>query len=61
MFHERVTIQERQAVDRLSAELYELFVQTFGKQPDPEIIRKEAESLVAKYGATAELADIFNV
>jgi hypothetical protein len=61
MSHERVMFQEREAVARLSAELYELFVKTFGKEPDPEIIREEAESLVAKYGAIAELPDIFNV
>jgi len=61
MSQERVMLQEGEAVDRLSAELYELFVMTFGKEPDPEIIRAEAESIVAKYGAMAELPDIFNV
>jgi hypothetical protein len=52
---------EREAVDRLSAELYELYVQAFGKDPNPEIIREEAESIVSKYGVIAELKDIFNV
>jgi hypothetical protein len=61
MSHERVIFQERQAVDRLSAELHRLFVQAFGKEPDPEILKEEVESIVAKYGATAELSDIFNV
>jgi len=52
---------EREAVDRLSAELYELFVKAFGKEPDSEIIREEAERIVSKYGVIAELKDIFNV
>ena len=53
--------QERDAVDRLSAELHQLFVKAFGKEPDPEILREEAESIVSKYGVNAELKDIFAV
>lgn len=58
---ERKRFQEREAVDRLRAELHELFVKAFGKEPNPEIIREEAESIVSKHGAAAELKDILNV
>jgi hypothetical protein len=60
MSHERIRFQEREAVDRLRAELHALFVKAFGKEPNPEIIREEAESMVSKHGATAELKDIFS-
>jgi hypothetical protein len=53
-------LPEQDAVSRLSAELYELFFKAFGKEPDPEIVREEAESIVSKHGVTAELKDIFN-
>ncbi len=52
--------QEREAVDRLRAELHELFVRVFGKEPNPEIIREEAENLVSQHGPAAELKDILN-
>ncbi len=58
---EEARSQEQEAVIRLSAELRELFLRVFGKEPDHEIIRKEAESIVAKYGVTAEIRDILNV
>ncbi len=61
MSQERVIFPEREAVDRLSVELHELFVKAFGKEPDPEIVREEAESIVSKYGVIAELKDIFAV
>jgi len=57
---ENYLFQEREAVDRLSAELRALFIRAFGKDPDPEIVREEAQSLVSRHGVTAELRDIFD-
>ena len=50
-----LTFQEWEAVALVSAELYEVFVKAFGKEPNPEIVREEAESIVSKYGVHAEL------
>jgi hypothetical protein len=56
----RAIYQEREAVNRLSSELRELFIRAFGKDPDPEIVREEAKNLVSRHGVTAELRDIFD-
>ena len=61
MSQKSLMLPEREAVARLRAELHQLFVKAFGKEPDPEIVREEAESIVSKYGAMAELQDIFSV
>lgn len=61
MTSESVKFFKQQAVEKISAELYTLFVNTFGKEPDPQIIREEAESLVEKYGPVGEINDIFSV
>jgi hypothetical protein len=61
MSQERIILQEREAVNRLRAELHELFVRSFGKEPNPEVIKEEAENIVSKHGAAAELKDILNV
>jgi hypothetical protein len=47
------------AVQKMIQELRDLYRKNTGKQADPEILRAEAESLVEKYGPTAELKDIF--
>jgi hypothetical protein len=58
---EEAVFQAEKAVSRLSAELYDLFFRVFGKEPNPEIIKEEAQSIVSKYGVVAEIKDIFNV
>jgi hypothetical protein len=50
---------EKEAIERIGGELREIYCKTFGKEPDPEILRAEAEEFVAKYGPTATIKDIW--
>jgi hypothetical protein len=49
---------EEEAVSRLTAELGKLFLDRFGKEPDPQVVREEAENLVSRYGPIRALKDI---
>jgi hypothetical protein len=51
--------RERQAIENVRDELYELYRQAIGKEPDPEILRAEAEAIVARYGPDADLKELF--
>jgi len=48
---------EQEAIARIGGALREIYCQTFGKEPDPEILRAEAEEFVAKYGPAATIED----
>jgi hypothetical protein len=50
---------KRQAVENISNELYKLYLAVVGKEPDPEVVRAEAEYFVAKYGPDADLKEMF--
>ena len=47
------------AVQRVHQELHHLYLKITGKEADPEVLRAEAEAIVAKYGPAAELKDMF--
>ena len=52
-------VPEEEAVSRLSRELFQLFLEKFGREPDLEVVRAEAENLVSLYGPINEIKDIF--
>ncbi len=49
---------EEEAIERIGGELREIYCRTFGKEPDPEILRAEAEEFVPKYGPTASIEEM---
>ncbi len=49
---------EQAAIERVGAELREIYCKTFGKEPDPEILRAEAEDFVARHGVTASIEEM---
>ncbi len=53
------SIRERQAIEKIRDELYELSRKVTGKEPDPEILWAEAEEFVARHGPDASLKEIF--
>lgn len=53
------TSRERQAIENIRDELYELYRKVIGKEPDPEILWAEAEDFVARYGPDANLKEMF--
>jgi hypothetical protein len=50
---------KRQAVENIRHELHQLYRAVVGKDPDPEVVRAEAEDFVAKYGPDADLKELF--
>jgi hypothetical protein len=58
-YGEELMEQEQEAVSKLSRELFQLFLEKFGKEPDLEVVRAEAENLVSRYGPIGRIKDIF--
>ena len=58
-YREEIMLREEEAVSRLTVELCQLFLERFGKEPDPQVVRAEAESLVSQYGPISGIKDIF--
>ena len=56
---EVIILQEEQAVNQLSAELARIYLENIGKEADPELVREEAEDLVAQYGPITTIREIF--
>jgi len=52
--------RDEEAVSQLTAELCKLFLDQFGKEPDPQVVREEAEYLVSRYGPIREIKEIFS-
>jgi len=50
---------KRQAVENIRNELHKLYRAVVGKDPDPEVVRAEAEDFVAKYGPDPDLKELF--
>ncbi len=50
---------ERQAIENIRDELYELYRKVIGKEPDPEVLWAEAKDIVARYGPDANLNELF--
>jgi hypothetical protein len=53
------TSRERQAIENVRDELYELYRKAIGKEPNTEILWAEAEDIVARYGPDADLKELF--
>ena len=51
--------RERQAIENIRDELYELYRKVIGKEPAPEVLWAEAEDFVARYGPDANLNELF--
>ncbi len=48
----------QQAIENLRKELHKIYWDAVGKEPDPEVVRAEAEALVTKYGPIASLEEM---
>lgn len=53
------TSRERQAIEKIRDELYELYRKVIGKEPDPDVLWAEAQEFVARYGPDANLKELF--
>jgi hypothetical protein len=51
--------REKRAIENIRQELHRLYRKAFGKEPNPEALRAEAEDFVAKHGPNAGLEDLF--
>jgi hypothetical protein len=56
---ESATREKQQAIEKVRNELHKMYWELVGKEPDPEVVRAEAENLVAKLGPNLELKDLF--
>jgi hypothetical protein len=50
--------EKQQAIENLRKELHKIYWDLVGKEPDPEVVRAEAEALVTKYGPIASLKEM---
>jgi hypothetical protein len=53
------TSRERQAIENIRDELYELYRKAIGREPDPEVVWAEAEDFVTRHGPDAHLKELF--
>ena len=58
--NEVVSPETQQAIQKLRDELYKLYWEAFGKEPNLEVIWDEAAYLVAKHGPNFELNDLLS-
>jgi hypothetical protein len=49
-----------EAIKQISRELSHIYRQTFGRSPDAELVRDEAEHIVEKFGPIMALKEIFS-
>jgi hypothetical protein len=56
---ESASREKQQAIEKVRNELHKIYWELVGKEPDPEVVRAEAEDLVAKLGPNVELKDLF--
>jgi hypothetical protein len=52
-------IKQAEAIRKISLELPQIYRRKFGKDPDAELIRDEAENIVAKFGPVMAIEEIF--
>ncbi|MGP8050872.1 MAG: hypothetical protein ACLPYB_09695 [Desulfobaccales bacterium] len=57
--HSLLDQSKRQAVENIRRELHQLYRDVVGREPDPEVVRAEAEDFVAKHGPEANLKELF--
>jgi len=58
--NEAVSLETQQAIQKLRDELYKLYWEAFGKEPNLEVIWDEAAYLVAKHGPNFEFKDLLS-
>jgi len=46
-------------VVQISAKMRKLYLEAMGREPDPQVLRQEAESFVARYSADAWFKEVF--
>jgi len=51
--------EKQQAIEKVRNELHKMYWELVGKEPDPEVVRAEAENLVAKLGPNLDLKNLF--
>ena len=49
-----------EAIKQISRELSQIYRQTFGRSPDAELVRDEAEHIVEKFGPIMAIKEIFS-
>jgi hypothetical protein len=52
-------VSQEEAIEKISLELSLLYRKSFGRDPNAELIRDEAENIVAKFGPVRALKEIF--
>ncbi|MEJ2672166.1 MAG: hypothetical protein P8168_08195 [Deltaproteobacteria bacterium] len=52
-------VSQEEAIEKISLELSLLYRKSFGRDPNSELIRDEAENIVAKFGPVRALKEIF--
>ena len=52
-------LQKKQAIKDIYQDLYRLYREAIGKEPDTELLWAEAEDFVAKHGPNVGLKDLF--
>jgi hypothetical protein len=53
-------LPQEEAIEKISLELSRIYRQTFGRDPNSELIRDEAENIVAKFGPVRAIKEIFS-
>jgi hypothetical protein len=53
-------LPQEEAIKKISLELSQIFRKRFGRDPDSELIRDEAENIVKKFGPVMALKEIFS-
>ena len=48
------------AIKKISLELSKIYRQKFGKEPDSDLIREEAEDIVERFGPITAIKEIFS-
>jgi hypothetical protein len=51
--------EDQDLIEKVSQEMRLIYVKAMGKEPDPKVLRAEAESFLARYGPKAKFRDIF--
>jgi hypothetical protein len=52
-------VPQEEAIEKISLELSRIYRKTFGREPNSELIRDEAENIVSKFGPVRAIKEIF--
>jgi hypothetical protein len=53
-------LPREEAIKMISRELSQIFRKSLGRDPDPELIKAEAENIVEKFGPVIAFKEIFS-